>query len=166
MKSKTLKFYLQIGFCFLILSNFTLLAASHGPQELNISYDLENESLTATFMHSVSDQSTHYVETVIIKLNGTTSETLTYTSQPTNNEFSYEYNITASEGDELFVSGTCVRGGTITQTLIIVNSTDPNGTNGTDEESSIPGFNLSTFLISSNGIIFIIFLFIKKKRKL
>jgi len=165
MKNRTLKIYLQIVFCFLILSNFTLLATSHGPQDLKLSYDTENASLTATFKHSVSDQSTHYVKTIVIKLNGTTLETLTYTSQPTTNEFSYEYNITASVGDELYVSGTCSLGGTIYRTLIVVNSTDPNGTNGNEDDSSIPGFNLSTVLISSMGIIFIIFPFIKKKMK-
>jgi len=166
MKHKTLKFYLQIGFCFLILSNFTLLATSHGPTDLTLSYDIENASLTATFKHDVSDPSIHYVETIVIKLNGTTLETLTYNSQPTNNEFSYEYNITASEGDELYLSGTCILGGKIYRTLIVGNSTDPNGTNGTADESSISGFSLSIFLISSMSIIFIIFPFMKNKRKL
>ncbi|MHA1561727.1 MAG: hypothetical protein ACTSPA_06335 [Promethearchaeota archaeon] len=165
MKNKTLIFYLQTVLFFLLLSNFTTLATSHGPHELNLTYDLENSSLTATFKHSVSNRSSHYVETVIIKLNGTTLETLNYTSQPTTNEFSYVCNISASEGDEIFVSGTCSLGGTIYRTLIVVNSTDPNGGNGTEEETSILGFSLSIVLISSMGIFFIIFPSIKKKLK-
>ncbi|QEE15490.1 hypothetical protein DSAG12_01316 [Promethearchaeum syntrophicum] len=157
MKHKTLKFYLQIGFCFLIFSNFTVLATSHSPQDLILSYDTENKTLTAAFKHSVSDPSSHFIETVVIKLNGTTLETLTYSSQPTNNEFSYEYNISASEGDEIFVSGTCNQGGTITQTLIIVNDLE--------DDPTIPSFPLSNIITSSMGTIIIVLLIIKKKGK-
>ena len=60
MKNKILILYLQIVFCFILLSNFATLATSYGPQELILTYDFENTSLNATFKHSVSDPSTHY----------------------------------------------------------------------------------------------------------
>ena len=51
MKNKILILYLQIVFCFILLSNFTTLATSHGSQELILTYDFENTSLNATFKH-------------------------------------------------------------------------------------------------------------------
>ena len=171
MKNKTLIFYLQIVFCFLLLSNFTTLASSHEPMSLDLTYNSDTTTLTATFSHPVSDPNSHYVDLVRIKLNDTNINTTFYTSQPTANEFSYEYNISASEGDELTVTGSCNQGGDIIQDLTVGNSTistsdlPDDGTNGTDGDTTIPGFSLSIVLISSMGIFFIIIPFIKKKMK-
>jgi len=171
MKHKTLIFYLQIAFCFLLLSNFTTPATSHSPSDLHLSYNTDTTTLTATFKHSVFDASTHYVDSVEIKLNEVIVETLYYTSQPTTNEFAYEYNISASEGDEFLVTGFCNQGGNIIQYLTIGNSTistsdlPDDGTNGNEDDPSVPGFNFSIILISSMGIFFIIFTIIKKKMK-
>jgi len=171
MKHKTLKFYLQIVFCLLILSNFTTPATSHPPSDLHLSYNTDTTTLTATFKHSVSDASTHYVDSVEIKLNGVIVKTEYYSSQPTTNEFAYEYDISASEGDEFLVTGFCSEGGNYFQYLTIGNSTistsdlPDDGTNGNEDDPSVPSFNISIVLISSMGIFFIIFTIIKKKMK-
>ena len=171
MKNKTVIFYLQIVFCLLVLSNLTTLATSHTPDYLDLSYNSDTTTLTATFTHPVADRTVHYVESVEIKLNETIIDTLYYTSQPDINEFSYEYNISVSEGDELYVTGFCNQGGSVFNYLLIGNSTisetsrDVPNDNGNETDPTIPGYNLSIVLISSMGIFFIVFPQIKKKMK-
>jgi len=171
MKKKTLIIYLQIVGFILILSNFTTMASSHAPYYLDLTYNTDTTTLTATFTHPVSDPNTHYVSIVEIKLNYTILDTFYYTSQPIADEFSYEYNITASEGDELLVTGDCSQGGYLAKFLLIGNSTISEttrnlpGDNGNETDTGIPGYNLSIFLFSSLGILFIIFPIIKKKLK-
>jgi len=170
MKRKTLIICLQIVSFFLLLSNFSTLATSHTPDYLDLSYNTENTTLTATFTHPVSDPNIHYIDSVEIKLNDEVVDTIPYTSQPIADEFSYEYNVSATEGDEFIVTGICNQGGSVFNYLLIGNSTisetsrglpDDNG----NDDPTIPGFNLSIILISSIGVLFISFPIIKKKMK-
>ena len=171
MKNKKLILCLQFVFCLLVLSNFTTLATSHTPDYLDLSYNRDTTTLTATFTHPVADPNIHYINSVEIKLNDIVVDTISYTSQPITDEFSYEYSLSASEGDELIVTGICNQGGSIFNYLLIGNTTISETSrslpddNGNETDPTIPGFNLSIVLISSMGIIFIVFPQIKKKMK-
>jgi hypothetical protein len=123
MKKKTIFFYLEIVAFLLVLSNFTTLASSHTPDYLDLEYNADTTTLTATFTHPVSDSSSHYVESVEIKLNDIIVDTTLYTSQSINDVFSYVYDISASEGDEFEVTGICNQGGSVFNYLLIGNTT-------------------------------------------
>ena len=69
MKKKTLIISLQIVAIIMVLSNFTTLVSSHTPDYLDLSFNADTTTLTATFTHPVSDPNSHYIESVEIKVN-------------------------------------------------------------------------------------------------
>src|SRR6056297_681467 len=109
----------------LFLSVFSLIVFSnasvqgHSPNSATLEYDEINSKLNVTFSHSVSDPNSHYIESVVIKVNGTEVETMDYTSQPTTNTFTYQYDINAGPGAEIEVTGYCNQAGSVSNTLTV-----------------------------------------------
>ena len=87
---------------------------AHPPSGLVLLYNSSTNKLNATISHSVSDPNTHYVYSVVIEVNGTTTVSETYTSQPSSILFTSQYNVTANNGARIQVSATCSQRGTIT----------------------------------------------------
>ena len=116
----------------------------HAAGSMTLAYDSENEQLTIYIAHSVSDNLSHYIDSVIVTKNGAGVIDESYTSQPTTSSFSYIYNISAIIGDELSVSARCSQGGTTSESLIIADggATDDDDDGGADDDASsgIPGY--------------------------
>jgi hypothetical protein len=104
-----------------VLAFLILPVTAHAPSEMTLEYDLDSQVLTVTIVHNVSDPTSHYIFNIKIQIN--TTETYEYTSQPTSSEFSYTYNVPASEGDIIVVTAECNHGGSIMQTLVVGPST-------------------------------------------
>jgi hypothetical protein len=149
---KTVLFWSLInGFLILIWISPNIM--SHSPYDLELNYDVAEEVLSADFSHSVSEPNSHYIELVLIKVNGDLVINKSYENQPSSDPFTYKYDITANDGDNIEVFASCNQGGNITQSLIV------------DEESKgntrIPGFigvNIAIFV----NIFFIILISWKK----
>ncbi|MDD1677129.1 MAG: hypothetical protein LUQ40_05275, partial [Methanomicrobiales archaeon] len=66
---------------------------------------------------------THYINEVRIMVNSATVVNMQYTSQPTNNTFTYTYPIQASAGSTISLRAECNLEGERTQTLLVGGAT-------------------------------------------
>lgn len=89
------------------------------PQDVNISYNSGSQILTVTITHKSSATSFHYIKHVEIRKNGTVVSDNTYNNQPEPETFTYNYKLTAAEGDKLEVTASCSIWGDKTATLIL-----------------------------------------------
>jgi hypothetical protein len=92
-------------------------ASAHPPSDMVLSYQPGDLAVTVT--HNVANTSAHYVYRVTILINGAPAGTFTYTSQPSNNTFSYMYRVPAAQGDVIGVTAECNIAGSITRTLVV-----------------------------------------------
>jgi len=147
--------FLTVSLVLLSFAFLSLNAVAHSPSNMALSYDSTTKELQVDISHQVSNPNTHYVENIVVKINGETSINQDYTSQ-SGSEFSYTYEeIDASEGDVIEVTANCNQGGSISRDLTISSE----GVSESDDDSSTPGFELLVFIISIIAII----LFIKKR---
>jgi hypothetical protein len=75
--------------------------------------------LTATITHTVADPTTHYVYRVAILVNGVPANTILYSSQPSDSQFTYHYPVNAAPGDLIEVTAECNIAGSITRALVV-----------------------------------------------
>jgi hypothetical protein len=80
---------------------------AHAPSSVTLSDNYSTQNLSVTISHSVSNPNTHYVMKVTLTRNSNQIAVHNYTSQPTNNIFTYYYNVTAADGDLLAASADC-----------------------------------------------------------
>jgi len=102
----------------------TLSVKADAPITMTMTYDYDrelggqqNQTLGVWFTHGVSDPYSHYIVSVSIELNGSLVLTEYYTSQPTHNMFEYEYNVIANMDGVINVTATCIRGGSLSESL-------------------------------------------------
>jgi len=130
------------------------------PATVSLLYNTGTQKLNVTILHPVSDPNSHYVATVVIKVNGSTVLTPTYSSQPSSTSFTYQYDVTADDGARIEASATCILGGTTSACIIVGAGLCPTGGGG----SGIPGY-LGIFLIIGISVIIIATVIYKKKIK-
>lgn len=131
--------------------SFTSFAGANSPSKMELKYDEASTTLNVTITHNVDDESSHYIESVTIKVNDTTVETETYTSQPTTSTFLYQYtNINATAGDVIMVTAICNISGQIEKSLTV----------GRPEEK-IPGFLLIGLVSLITAVVFVILIYKK-----
>jgi hypothetical protein len=157
-KSRVLFFSGLIG-CVLLFSNLSNVRG-HSPSSMSLTYNIENAQLTVSISHSVSNNLTHYVESIVIAKNDVEVIDETYYSQPTTLTFSYTYNISAVLGDELSVLATCVQGGSNSKSLVV---TDGGASDDDEKSSGISGYGI--VLILGVSILTIGGLILRKHRK-
>lgn len=118
----------NIIYCLIFINSLFLFLAfpkakAHAANSMNLTYDFNAQELTVTITHGVSTPSTHYIETVTIRVNGTIVNTTIYTSQPTTSTFMYMYDITTGHGATIQVTSVCNVVGTLSRSLTVI---DPN----------------------------------------
>jgi len=104
----------------------TLSVKADAPIEIGLRFDYDrdaggpqNQTLSAWFIHGVTDPKSHYIASVAIDINGSLVLTEYYTSQPAHNLVHYEYWVTAEHHDIITVNATCIRGGSISKSLTV-----------------------------------------------
>jgi len=107
--------------CMLLISTIPLAttAMAHPPQDMVLDYELDITTLSVTITHETPAPTVHYVNQVDIELNDELIISEEYTSQPTNDVFTYEYLVSAEIGDELKVTSYCNIQGSITRSIIV-----------------------------------------------
>lgn len=110
--------YAIIGI-FLIIGSLmiSMQAAAHNPRYMKLNY--EPDTLDILILHFSFGPKIHYVYKVDIEKNGVLYSTESYTSQPKFIFFRYNYNVTATTGDELTVTAYCSLFGKITRSITI-----------------------------------------------
>jgi hypothetical protein len=91
-------------------------AYAHPPQDVQIAYDINAQTLTVTITHK-SGFGFHYINSVIVKKNGIVVSTNKYDKQPDPSTFSYTYQLAAGKGDSIEATVICNISGTKTATL-------------------------------------------------
>ncbi|HDZ19375.1 MAG TPA: hypothetical protein ENH75_13840 [archaeon] len=152
MSKKTVLFGIGL-FLALWFSVTSTNVIAHGLGNLNLEYDANTQSLNATFTHNVPDRLDHYINLVVIKVNGSTVLTVNYTSQPSTSTFTYNYNISANTGALISVTGDCNKGGDIVGTFTV--GTGQTDTHGENAISGYFGFMIITgiFLVGFTILI-------------
>ncbi|MFW9780815.1 MAG: hypothetical protein ACFFFB_00855 [Candidatus Heimdallarchaeota archaeon] len=132
------------------------IVRAHTPSNMSLTYSTNTNELSVTITHNVGSDPSHYIDTVIIMVNGSIVDTHVYTSQPNPSMFTYIYNATANIGAIIFVRAECSISGFREQSLTVTA-----GTTTTNE--IIPGF--IGFLIPTSISIILITIFISKRKK-
>jgi hypothetical protein len=101
----------------LVLLLLVIPASAHPPSDMVLRY--QNGDLAATITHNVANTSTHYVYRVTILVNGAPADTVLYTSQPSENVFTYHYPVNAALGDTMTATADCNIAGSFTRTLMV-----------------------------------------------
>ncbi|HDQ03597.1 MAG TPA: hypothetical protein ENN23_03370 [Deltaproteobacteria bacterium] len=109
----TLMMILFAAFCI-----STQQAYAHAPQNIELAYDKNEQTLKVTITHK-SAFGFHYINSVVIKKNGVVVSTSNYENQPDPATFNYTYNIAAGKGDTLEVTAICNLSGSRSATLAI-----------------------------------------------
>jgi hypothetical protein len=91
-------------------------AYAHPPQDVQIAYDVNTQTLTVTITHK-SGFGFHYINSVIVKKNGVVVSTNKYDKQPDPATFSYTYKMAAGKGDTIEVTAICNLSGNKTATI-------------------------------------------------
>jgi hypothetical protein len=106
---------LVLGICL----NMPVPANATPPSDIQLSYNMSDQTLTATITHASFMPGIHYIKIVQIKKNGQMISTNTYKNQPDKKLFTYFYKIPASIGEEFEVTASCSIYGSRTAKLSI-----------------------------------------------
>ncbi|MGC9308360.1 MAG: PQQ-dependent sugar dehydrogenase [Thermoplasmatota archaeon] len=94
------------------------MSEAHPPSEMELSYDLENQTLTVTITHVTIEPRSHRIYLVEVEKNGELILEREYDEQP-ENTFTDIYNVAAQVGDVLTVTAYCSLYGSITKSLSV-----------------------------------------------
>ncbi len=110
---------LALGFAVLFLSVVPLAVEANPPQSVTLEYSVATGELNVTIGHVSIDTSTHYVAQVEITKNSANYLIANYTSQPTNDIYTYTYNVSAVDGDVLNATARCSLFGETTGSITV-----------------------------------------------
>ncbi len=115
--------YLQVTFFVLLIFLFMCfspqLSYSTAPKSVDLTYDMNTQTLSVKIDHYSLAPGSHYIESVEIKKNGTSLSMNKYDKQPTDSVFTYTYKIPAVKGDVFEVTATCNLWGSKTVTFAV-----------------------------------------------
>ena len=155
MAKKKIYYFITVFFIiFLTIAGVNVRA--HPPDDMNLSYNSNTNILTVTITHGVSDNTTHFVASVEVLVNGSFDFFYPYSSQPDLLIFVYELFVVTNNGSTIQVTATCNIGGSITRTL-------GGGTTPPPDGGEIPGY-MGIFLVLVVSVITLLTL-IRKKQK-
>ena len=129
LKKKSYYAFSVFFIIFLTLAGINVRA--HPPDDMSLEYNPGTNILKVSISHGVASNASHYVISVVVRVNGSVDQTHFYTSQPDLIFFIYEYTVITKNGSIFEVTATCSVGGSITKTLGSVN--DPT-------DGAIPGY--------------------------
>jgi hypothetical protein len=103
----------------IVTSNFALKTKAHAAEGITLDFNLNTQMLNVSIEHAVEDPNTHYIDQIVINVNGSTVLTTPYTSQPSTAGGLYQYSITATNGSTIQALARCVEGGAIAGCIIV-----------------------------------------------
>ena len=155
MPKKNIYYFLSIFFIvFLTIAGVNVRA--HPPDDMSLEYNSGTNELEVSITHGVSDNTSHYVVSVVVRVNGSIDQTEFYTSQPHVGFFIYEYTVITNNGSTIQVTATCIQGGSITRTL---------GGENTPTDGAIPGY-IGLYLVLIVSVITLLMTFRKKFKRI
>ena len=147
-------YYALSVFLIVFLTIAGINVRAHPPDDMSLEYNSGTNTLKVSITHGVSDNASHYVISVVIRVNGSIDQSQFYTSQPDLNLFIYEYTVITKNGSTIGVTATCSVGGAITR--ILGGITEPT-------DGAIPGY-MGLYLVLVVSVISLLIIFRKKKK--
>jgi len=96
----------------LIIAGFITLLSAHSASKVEAKFDLVKKVLTIDFLHSVKNNSKHFITEVTVKLNGKEIIKQNINIQDDNKKGNLVYKITeAKDGDTFEINTRCNKGG-------------------------------------------------------
>ncbi len=126
---------------------------AHPPSDMTLEFDSNSDTLTVAITHVVGDKTSHFVESVVISVNGTVDQTHQYQNQTSLTTFVYIYTVVTEAGSTIRVVASCNQGGSITRTL-----------GGTPGGGGIPGY-MGLYLVLIVSVITMLTLIRRKLKK-
>jgi len=152
IKRKLTKKLLYCVLFFILINGFYSLSVSaHPASDMKLFYNTDSNVLDVSITHQVSNPETHFIYNVIIRKNGDTYNNYEYTSQPTNSNFTYSYEVNTSKGDIIEVFIDCNLGGSLTKQLTVTSQRD-----SSSKDSSFSILDITYYRIF--GVPFIVYL--------
>lgn len=102
----------------LLLFNVQPMSA-HPPSNMELEYDVDEQTLSVTVTHQIPGPGNHYVKRIEIRKNGGLELSEDYTTQPTRSTFTYVYAVTARDGDVLEAKAYCSLFGDISRQITV-----------------------------------------------
>ena len=148
MKDKIRKY--SVGVISLILiASFLPIVEGHSPSNMELDYSAADSELDVTITHSVADTSSHYIERVEVYKNDELLTSEDYTSQSSEDTFTYTYDgIQMEDGDTITVRAYCSISGSITEEL----SSDGNGDG--DDDTPFIGVGPVIILLTLSAVLY------------
>jgi hypothetical protein len=91
----------------LLLGILPGIAQATPPKDVQLTYNLTDQTLAVAITHYSLMPGFHYIKNVDIKKNGQIISKNTYKNQPEKEHFTYTYKIPAAAGDDFEVTATC-----------------------------------------------------------
>jgi hypothetical protein len=104
---------------FSLIALYPMTAYAHPPKEVKIVYNITTQKLEVTVTHDTSFTGFHYINKIEIKKNGASAGVYNYQSQPTKSEFTYTYDVPATQGDLIEVMAECKISGSKTVKITV-----------------------------------------------
>ena len=115
MKRTTLLCSVTIIFAF-----STALILAHAPSEMTLSYTNESALLTIVVSHQVRSTDNHYIDRVLVSIDGVERIVHSLSSQETDNQSTFVYRLPdLTPGNIITVNARCNRVGNMTRTLSV-----------------------------------------------
>jgi len=111
--------------CLLTVTVYNIDVFAHPPQDMQLEYDFDSQTLSVTITHNTLDPNSHYIYKVEIEKNEVVYLTEEYDNQPTADTFTYTYEIEADIGDLLSVVAYCSLYGSLTDSLTVTGDNNP-----------------------------------------
>jgi hypothetical protein len=148
-------FFFVLVFFLVFLTVAGVNVRAHPPDDMTLNFNAGTNTLSVTIIHGVADNTTHFIVSVEVKVNGSTDQTQFYGSQPNLTSFTYEYTVITNAGSLIEVTAVCSVGGSLTRTL--------GGTSG-PENGAIPGY-LGLYLVIVFSVISLLVIFRRRLKR-
>ena len=121
MSKKKIIFLFSIFLIIIGITSSTLNAKATNPEHLDLLLDDDTGYMSIYVVHGVTNEDEHYVDSLLITVNGTTVVDRTFTSQETYNilHFEHTFDPIPVDGDIIYVKVTCNFGGEFDEELIL-----------------------------------------------
>jgi hypothetical protein len=134
---------MQVRYLATFLLGFTLLcgfAGAHAPSDVEVKYNELSGKLAVTIVHHVENPGTHYVKQVTVRQGTMVLADASYTSQPDDSSFTYNFSLPQLKGSvgEISVEVKCNQFGSRSGILMLTRTQAPTETRGSEVLSATP----------------------------
>ncbi len=156
MPKKKIYYFISVFFI-MFLAIAGVNSRAHPPQGMTLDYDPNTNTLEVSITHAVSDNTSHYIFSVVVSVNGSVVHAPPDPgSQPDLTFFILEFSVTTKNGSTISVTASCNNGGSLTRTL--------GGTNA-PPDGGIPGY-MGLYLVVVVSVISLLARYRKKLKKI